>query len=191
MKCTGWLFSHTLQSAVRLSVSFTADTVKGGGPGPTVRRERRQEVNDARSLNLSVSVSLRKIRSRPLDLCVGAGLWGDWYFVYLVWIVEHVITPLTQRSLKNRVPPTHHPRQRPIRRLCAAATGAKTHLHTYTHTPQATVSAYGSLWHTAGASICTNQRRCITLSCHWLMMGTVSLRTGQIFPRDWDYIFGL
>lgn len=39
-------------------------------------------------------------------------------------------------------------RRCPIRRLCAAATGAKTHLHT----PQATVAAYSSLWHNPRAS---------------------------------------
>lgn len=51
--------------------------------------------------------------------------------------------------------PLHHC---PIRRLCAAATGAKTHLYT----PRATVAAYVSLWHTAEDLICTNQRQAIT-----------------------------
>lgn len=30
--------------------------------------------------------------------------------------------------------------------------------HAHTHTPQATVAAYGSLWQSRGASISTNQR---------------------------------
>ena len=68
---------------------------------------------------------------------------------------------------------------------------AFTHTHTHTHTHRRLLyqpmAAYGILL----ASICTNQRRCITLSCHWLMIRTVSQRTGQIFQGDWDFIFGL
>lgn len=41
--------------------------------------------------------------------------------------------------------------------------GAGVRVYTHTHTPQATVAAYGSLWHSAEALICTNQRRGVTI----------------------------